>query len=214
MNIEISYSRPGYESHYFKLESHDLNDLIDDSTIRQRVDAAIRISRIRKPEPTRKMQDLEQCYLDKLLLEGDLSDSASVIGWNKGPWHLTTIAQKKRPFRQNSPEENLYLLPDELFLNLKFYQKNDDGKMSEKNKWLQHEKLNVAEHRRLWLPVSYIEQLEDVRRNMDITVREAGKRYGVISVPLNWLDDFGEKIFKFNPNLGLWKEKNFKNIMI
>ncbi len=212
LNKEISYTRPGYESPDFKLKSHDLNDLMDKNIIGQRVDAAIRISRIRNPDPSQKMPDLEQCYMDKFLLDGNAADSASVIGWNNGPWHLVTLAQQKRPFRQSLPEENLYLLPDELSFNLKFFQKDDNGKMSEKNKWVHHETLNIENYQRLWLPVNYAEQLENIGKTQDITVTEAGKRYGSISVPLNWLENSENKIFKFNPDLGLWEDKGLNFI--
>ncbi len=208
LNQTPAYSRPGYESKEFALSSHNLLDLLDIDSIQNRVDSSLRIARPKDVRWQERLRDLEHHSLDVLLTQGKASDYDAVAGWNSGPWHLANIAQKARPFRGGQQEASFYLLPQEPDYSLKFHQKDPKtGAMLPWNKWVVFEELNTRERKRLWNPVQYVYQLEEIGSDLDLTLDQSARRFGEISVPQEWGNAVDGKV-KFHPDLGLWKDKD------
>lgn len=206
----VAYTRPGYESEHFKLKSHDMRDLIDESQILERIDSGLRIGRIEQPEPENSLVDLEHVSLQCLLTEGEITDYTKVPGWIHGPYYLTDVAQRAKPFRSGTREEKYYLFPED-FNRLKFYTKDDLGRFISADQYFKHANLGRKEKARLWLPVTYYYQLEDIGSEMGITVDEAAGRFGEMTVP-DYMLEAGQANIQFNPDLGLWQEKNLKEL--
>lgn len=203
----IAYTRPGYESAGHTLVSHDMRDLVDEQMIRERVDAGLRISRPQQLRPTEKLLDLEHHSLDTLLLKGHAGSCDSVPGWNQGPWHLSGMAQRARPFRGGTREASLFLLPVAPNDRLEFHYRDDrSGEMVPWNQWVENVELEATAHSRLWLPVDYIAQLEAMDSRNEGAARLA-RRFGEISLPAEWLNSYDGAV-KFNLNLGLWKSRD------
>jgi len=207
LNRSIAYTRPGYESKRFPLTSHNLRDILDEKTIRQQTDSALRIARVKKPDPASNLLGLEHCSLDNLLIEGDKSDCESVSGWNHGPWHLADIAQKQKPFRKGSREENFYVIPEEPEYRLRFHQKNNEGQMHLRDEWVAHTELSAREEKRLWMPVEYVHWLEEIGEPMDLSMLRTAWRFGEIGVP-DYMRMPGAAQAFFNVHLGLWQQKD------
>jgi CRISPR-associated endonuclease/helicase Cas3 len=207
LNRSIAYTRPGYESKRFPLTSHNLRDILDEKTIRQQTDSTLRLARVKNPEPSKNLLDLEHCSLDSLLIGGDKSDCASVPGWNHGPWHLADIAQKHKPFRKGSREEIFYIIPEEPDYRLQFHQKDDQGQMHLRDEWVAHTELSALEEKRLWNPVKYVHQLEEIAEPMNSGMLRAAKRFGEIGVP-DYMREPGAAQAYFNVHLGLWQKKD------
>ncbi|WP_028573527.1 type I-F CRISPR-associated helicase Cas3f [Desulfonatronovibrio hydrogenovorans] len=209
---KIAYTRPGYESGELSLESHDLREILDEHMINERIDSGMRIGRISKPNPQKSLLHLEHVSLDSFLTQGENSDYKKVSGWLYGPYYLTDIAQRARPFRKGSREQNFFIFPEEPDLREKFYKKDDSGKFilfDIVN--FQHVGLSWKEKKRLWLPVNYYSQLEDIGQELGLTVNQAATKFGEISVP-DYMLEAGQKALKFNPDLGLWQEKDFGSL--
>ncbi|MFO7838610.1 MAG: hypothetical protein R6X08_03805, partial [Desulfosalsimonadaceae bacterium] len=207
LNQSIAYTRPGYESKRFPLASHNLRDILDEKTIRQQTDSALRIARVKHPDPANNLLSLEHCSLDNLLLEGGKSDCESVPGWNHGPWHLADIAQKQKPFRKGSREESFYVIPEEPDYRLQFHQKDDEGPMHLRDQWVKHTELSAREEKRLWKPVEYVHWLEEIAEPMNLGMLRAAKRFGEIGVP-DYMREPGAAQAYFNVHLGLWQQKD------
>jgi CRISPR-associated endonuclease/helicase Cas3 len=208
---KIAYNRPGYESSRFSLDSHDLQDLVDRKEIAMRVDATPRIFPKKDFNPKKDLADLEHACLHHLLVEGNVEDYATVPGWIHGPYHLVDVAQQVRPFRKNEQEVQFFLCPEEPSLRLKFYVKNDDGKLISKDHRFIHAILNDREKNRLWFSESYHTQLETIGDFFQLTTIQAAKKFGGISFP-EYVYYSVEKKIMFNPSLGAWQEKNLDGI--
>jgi CRISPR-associated endonuclease/helicase Cas3 len=208
LNKKIAYVRPGYESTQLRLNSHDMRDLLDEEAIKERIDSGLRISRVRSPQPQNNLLHLEHVSLHAMLTAGEVNDYTKVPGWIHGPYYLTGIAQSARPFRHGSREESFFIFSEEPDLRLKFYKKDDSGKFVSSDQDFQHESLSRNEKVRLWSPVVYYYQLENIGRYTKLSINQAAARFGEISVP-NYMLEPGQKKIKFNPDLGLWQERDF-----
>ncbi len=211
LNKKTAYTRPGYESGEYRLKSHDLQEIMDERKMFERIDSGLRIGRVKNPDPQNTLLELEHANLHSILTQGKSSDYCKVPGWINGPYYLTDIAQRSRPFRKGSNEESFFLFPEEPDLRLKFYRKNESGEFISSDRDFLHEELSEQEKCRLWLPVVYYYQLEDLGRDMGLSVNQAAARFGEISVPEYMLEP-GQTAIKFNPDLGLWQEKDFGNL--
>ncbi|PTN35181.1 type I-F CRISPR-associated helicase Cas3f [Desulfonatronum sp. SC1] len=211
LNEKIAYTRPGYESGELSLDSHDLREILDERMVNERIDSGMRIGRISNPSPQKSLLHLEHVSLDSFLTHGESSDYKKVSGWLHGPYYLTDIAQRARPFRKGSREQSFFIFPEEPDLRPKFYKKDDSGKYISSNYDFQHVDLSWQEKKRLWLPATYYSQLEDIGRELGLTVNQAAARFGEISVP-EYMLEAGQKALYFNPDLGLWQERNLERL--
>ncbi len=207
----VAYTRPGYESGEFRLANHDLCQIMDERKIYERIDSGLRIGRVKNSDPANNLLHLEHASLHSILTQGEDTDYTKVPGWVHGPYYLTDIAQRARPFRKGNREENYFLFPEEPDLRLKFYRKDEEGNFISSDQDFQQEKLTENEKSRLWLSVVYYYQLEDIGRSMGLSVNQAAARFGEISVP-DYMLEPGQAGIKFNPDLGLWQEKDFGNL--
>ena len=184
----------------------------DENEIYKRIDSALRIGRVKDPDFANSLLDLEHASLHSFLTEGGSNDYSKVPGWIHGPYYLTDIVQVKCPFRQGAREESFFLFPQEPDLRLEFYRKDEDtGKFISADREFQHEDLYESDKKRLWLPVEYYEQLEDIGGEKGMTVNQAAARFGEVSVP-EYMLELGQGWLKFNPNIGLWQKQDLANL--
>ncbi|MFW6145512.1 MAG: hypothetical protein ACOC4Y_01805, partial [bacterium] len=207
---QIVFRWPGYECKSFRLKTHDVGQLLNFDLLRERVDSGIRIIRASE-SPLLNLSALEHAVLDKLLLEGMKNEFQTVPGWNNGPWHLSSIAQQKKGFRQSSEiEEVRYLMPDDLDLQYRFYLKSDNDFLVSDD-WVKHYDLNPSEKERLWVPINYQKLLEEYVAKTSSSPRKVAERYGMISIKKRWIDrpDVRGAVL-FNENLGVWEDRDWK----
>ncbi len=105
---KVVFHHPGFETEQYRLVSHDLAKLVDESMSEGGLDAIPRIRKAVPLSPHTRLADLEQQVMQDF---GDLSTHGAAVlhGWLEEYWYLTGIPQKLNPFRASYGNIELYL---------------------------------------------------------------------------------------------------------
>ena len=210
---QAAFHRPGFEqsSGPFKLQSHQLADLLSDLLDADRqciIDARPRIVEATPLRPQQRLADLEHARLrDKMLpppqaapVHPRLANSkpvprplnASSI-WDRPGIHLMGALQQQQPFRQSSPVVNLVLMPNEDGDDFGLYEiRNDEGRTIGSRPG---EAVYVLQERNLvpetevsgegicpWIRLDYLELLNELAEQRGLSLAEAALRFGQLDV--------------------------------
>ena len=203
---KVAFEKPGFEinNDKFKLKTKNLSDLIDLPE-----DAGINaIPRIQANTPfkaTEKLADLEHAVLAHSLTNYKQVGAKPLNAWLTQYWFLTALPQRFTPFRQSSPNIQLFAVWKDH--KLVFSEKDDFGQYFDRNGFykIQCSELTDLEQQRLWLNRNYGDILsrmaiEKVSENQHIEdeIEKLSKRYGEIMLPaydenkkLMYSDQFG-----------------------
>ena len=203
---KVAFEKPGFEinNDKFKLKTKNLSDLIDLNE-----DAGINaIPRIQANTPlkaTEKLADLEHAVLAHSLTNYKQVGAKPLNAWLTQYWFLTALPQRFTPFRQSSPNIQLFAVWKDH--KLVFSEKDDFGEYVDRNGFykIQYRELTDLEQQRLWLNRDYGDILcrmtiEKVSENQHIEdeIEKLSKRYGEIMLPqydenktLMYSDQFG-----------------------
>lgn len=202
------FCRPGYESDSFTLHSHCLNDLIDEKSIGECINAVPRISRPITLDPHNRLADLEHQAIASLLTKFKAKGPESLEGWLSQCWWLTALPQQLNRFRDSRPTQILYLVPedpDDPTTKFIFKEKDQKGNLVkvEQMQRISH-KEHVTAEGRMWLLRSYRKILQHTADKFGINLEKTASRFGEISVPLN---EDGSKQFSYSAQFGLTEIK-------
>jgi len=194
---------PGYEGEVV-LNSHRLNELIDEKSIGERINAVPRISRPLVLDPQNRLADLEHHVIGNSLTQFTNKGPEALEGWISQCWWLTALPQQLNRFRESAPTQILYLMPekpDEPDTKFIFQEKDQQGNFStaEQTNNINHKEDDLSDNR-LWLPRDYQQILQQTAEKFDISFYKAASKFGEISVPLN---EDGSKQFSYSPQFGL-----------
>lgn len=203
---QVAFEKPGFEINHdkFKLSTKNLSELLDDD-VSLGINAIPRIQAKNPLHATEKLADLEHAVLADSLTSYQKAGAKPLNAWLTQTWFLTALPQRFAPFRQSSP--NIQLFAVWQAHKLTFCIKDDFGKYINRNGFYQitHLELNECEKSRLWLDRNYSDILrrmaidslqdnEDIETKMDVL----SKRYGEIMLPeydedkaLLYSDQFG-----------------------
>lgn len=206
---DVAFVRPGFEmnNNHFKLETKDLELLLDTNTLSHGINSIPRIQERQQLEATKKLADLEHAVTARFLTKYELKGADNINGWLNEVWFLTALPQRFNEFRKNTPNIQLFAVMENR--KIEFCEKDDFGKYINRSDFykITHLKLNALEQRRLWLDRDYYNALqlrlsddfEGIERNISIL----SKRYGEIMLPdydskknLLYSDQFGLVIFQ------------------
>lgn len=203
---KVAFEKPGFEinNDKFKLKTKNLSDLIDlpeDAGI----NAIPRIQANTLLKATEKLADLEHAVLAHSLTNYNQVGAKPLNSWLTQYWFLTALPQRFTPFRQSSPNIQLFAVWKDR--KLVFSEKNDFGQYIDRNGFykIQYPELTDLEQQRLWLNRDYSDILcrmaiEKVLENQHIEdeIENLSKRYGEIMLPqydenktLMYSDQFG-----------------------
>ncbi len=203
---KVAFEKPGFEinNDKFKLKTKNLSDLIDlpeDAGI----NAIPRIQANTLLKATEKLADLEHAVLAHSLTNYNQVGAKPLNAWLTQYWFLTALPQRFTPFRQSSPNIQLFAVWKDR--KLVFSEKNDFGQYIDRNGFykIQYPELTDLEQQRLWLNRDYSDILcrmaiEKVSENQHIEdeIENLSKRYGEIMLPqydenktLMYSDQFG-----------------------
>ncbi|MCE2705876.1 MAG: type I-F CRISPR-associated helicase Cas3f [Proteobacteria bacterium] len=212
MQADVAFTRPGFEmySNHFKLETKDLELLIDTNTIINGISSIPRIQESSMLQATKKLADLEHAVTAHFLTKYDSKGPGYINGWLNEVWFLTALPQRFNQFRKSSPNIQLFAIMEEE--NMKFCERKEQGIYIPRSDFYQitQLKLNDLEQKRLWLNRNYYEILRDeaIKRINDFgdvnkSIVALSKRYGEIMLPeydsdkkLMYSDQFGLVINK------------------
>ncbi len=198
----LVFCRPGYESEHNRLDTHDLNNLLDVETLAERLDAKPRISKPSPLHPKTNLADLEHEVIHQLLTNYDQQGPDSMQGWLAECWWLTAIPQLFVRFRDSRPQLTVFLIPkDDDWI---FVTKGNYGEelipIEETYRIERDNELTDQEKERLWLHRDYESLLE---KTGQLSLINAALIYGEIGLPIDERKGANPTSFTYSNQLGL-----------
>lgn len=186
------FYRPGYENlKSLRLNTHKLNELVDELSLNNAVNA---IPRIKKPEPLNpksKLSDLEHQAIHVTLTNYTQTGPQGMQAWLTEYWWLTALPMQMNRFRESHPEKTIYLIWNDA--KLIFHEKNERGDFIPIQSLLDIKKAPDMDEKmqtRLWMDRSYVallvQQIKTVNDTADFDIELAmnkkSKHYGEINI--------------------------------
>lgn len=188
-NIRV-FIYPGFES-YFRLKSHNLSELLDESAIGEKLDA---IPRIQKPPHinadyisnltyANSLAELEHADTWRLLSNYKERGPSTLQGYLNETWFLTALPQHLCAFRQSEPSLKVYLVYDEPSDSYKFCEKDEKGYTINRENILGIRRgvLSDLAMSRLWLKRDFECSVEMLAQQQETSRRTVSLRYGELS---------------------------------
>lgn len=203
---KVAFEKPGFEinNDKFKLKTKNLSELIDFDQ-QTGINAIPRIQAKIPLKATEKLADLEHAVLAHSLTNYKQVGAKPLNAWLTQYWFLTALPQRFTPFRQSSPNIQLFAVYKDH--KLVFSEKDDLGRYIDRNGFYKIKlyELNELEQQRLWLNRNYYDILcrmavEKISENqhIDDEIEKISRRYGEIMLPqydedktLLYSDQFG-----------------------
>jgi len=201
-NDKCVFLRPGFESQsYYKLNTHDLNNLVDEQVLNTKLDATQRIRKPKNLNPKDNLADLEHFVIADLLTNTEEKGPESMQGWISGSWWLTGLPQEYVKFRNSVPQQTWFLLPTDKG-NI-FHDKDKKGnfKTIEVSNSIEQTELSNSENKRLWLNRNYEQLLKQSPKGYDI--KKAAQVYGEINIS-NYGNN-NDASYTYNHQLGMYR---------
>lgn len=224
---DLVFTRPGYESEKWKLNSHNLLDLVNEKHLLRGVNA---IPRIKKDISVDHHSDLaalehyataQTLGCDYLLSVGEShsrprsnprrrqslrigNNPKTLWGYTDEYWWMTALPQHFKSFRSSSPSLKLYLIEDERKgSQFKVYDAHTREWIKvEKKLGISHQPLPESVMKRLWLVRDYRQSAIRKSEELGVDVNVISKRFGEIS--LSYYQD-GQH-YRYDDQLGIRKE--------
>lgn len=199
-NKDVAFKQPGYESRKYQLDSHNIDQLVDQQALADRLDATFRIQKSAASKPKGNLADLEHHVIEQLLSSLHKKGPESMQGWLNQCWWMTGVPQQYTRFRQGAPQLMLYLY----WLNgeLAFYAKNTVGQLILKhNEMIDQSPLSEPEQQRLWMQRDYEQLLLQSPKGNDL--KKAAAIFGEISLPI--YGDINDVEFVYIDQLGMYR---------
>ncbi|WP_380181980.1 type I-F CRISPR-associated helicase Cas3f [Kalamiella sp. sgz302252] len=198
---EVAYSHPGFESDRFRFASHDLHDLLPE-TENFVIDARPRVQErkgMQTSGPFEHFVDLEHVRLRTELLgkKREPEKYCAALWWRK-PVSWCGEMQKRRPFRQSSPDRLHYLLIEDEGEKPTFYQP-DEGFAGQKTSAIDNiADPELAEDVTMWIKPDYQQLYTGLADELRMELVEVSKRFGEIRLPER------DEEWRFHPLLGVF----------
>lgn len=185
-NEKVAYARPGFENIEFKLDSHNLVELLEeiiDDDGNFPIDSRSRIwydlSNLRGAN--KSLIELEHKRTESMMLPEKRINSSSQ--WNsKYPW-LSALLQQRHPFRENLRNEiDVFMLP--LDNDLKLHKFGNDGEIIKiDDQKLKLIKLSNNENISSWGIDNYLELMKLQSEEMECKIEDFAKLYSICTLP-------------------------------
>ncbi|ENV66344.1 crispr-associated helicase Cas3 [Acinetobacter junii] len=189
---KVAFEKPGFEvnNDKFKLQTKNLTELLEITASDFNINAIPRIKANQPLQAVKKLADLEHAVMGDALTSYNKVGAKPLNAWLTQKWFLTALPQRFTPFRQSSPNIQLFAVLKNK--KLEFSIKDDFGKYINRNGFynIYHIQLNELENKRLWLNRNYYDilcrlALDNSGKNEDIEekIESLSKRYGEIMLP-------------------------------
>jgi CRISPR-associated endonuclease/helicase Cas3 len=203
------FNHPGFEDN-LKLNSHDLNQLVDVPAIANRLDAIPRIEKpthltanvLRALEKADSLAELEHAATWSWLSNYKLKGPHTLQGYLNEAWFLTALPQKLTPFRQSTPSLKSYLVFMPETAQYKFCERNELGYPIDRESALNIHRIELSASAmdKLWLTRDFSLAVETMAEQQEISRRSISLRYGELEMP-----DNERQHYAYNDQLGLVK---------
>lgn len=196
------FNRPGYEDR-IRLNTHDINQLIDTDAIEKRLDAIPRIQMPSKLDMYNSLVDLEHVVIQAALCGYNRIGPESLEGYLSQTWWLTAMPQYLNPFRAGLPSTNLFLAYSEDNENLYFAEKDEKGFPVDREEILRISRVELTESEKVntWLARDYQKSLGRKADSTGSSKEYLSLRYG----ELNFVEYDDDAEYEYNDQFGLVK---------
>lgn len=191
----IAYCKPGYESHEFPLDSHDLCQLLRPEEL-ARIDSAPRIMEHQPFLPRARLADLEHAVLRDLML-GTEKKQVDVTLWWRTHAHLSAVLQRRQPFRAGQPTEPYVLLPDEDD-DLRLFRIERDGCLTLVDYLRSPLAAEPGAGVSWWGTTDDREELARLAEAMEMDLEACARRFAIVELPVY----HSEQGWWYHPTLG------------
>lgn len=189
---KVAFEKPGFEvnNDKFKLQTKNLTELLEITASDFNINAISRIKANQPLQAVKKLADLEHAVIVDALTSYNKVGAKPLNAWLTQKWFLTALPQRFTPFRQSSPNIQLFAVLKNK--KLEFSIKDDFGKYIDRNGFynIDYIQLNELENNRLWLNRNYCDilcrlALDNLDESEDIEekIESLSKRYGEIMLP-------------------------------
>lgn len=194
-----TYCRPGFESRDFKLNSHQLSEILDPDQY-QIISAAPRIAPRPNPRPQDNLVDLEHERLRAQMLGDEQNRVVPASRWWETRAPLSGCLQRTYPFRDSGgrEQETYALLLDEESEQIVFKRKEPEGGASDQQNLLIATELECAPDIHPWGESDYLVLVENFAREMDLSPEECAWQFGTVQL----FADEADRGWEYHPILG------------
>ncbi len=191
----IAFNQPGFESKQFRLNSHDLNDLLDDEQLNI-INAIPRIRVRNSGAADMNLADLEHSHLEgRLFGKGYAAGMAYASLWWEKDAHWSFELQRRTPFRLSAPDVEYVLFFDEEGDTPLFHKVGDRGEMVRSDRNFERVELRGASGVSLWGADDPAEIITELAVSMDMPIGDACRRFGGLRLR--------ERSWLYHPVLGV-----------
>ena len=198
------FNRPGYEEKIV-LATHDLNKIIDTSTIASRLDAIPRIQKNKKLAHRNSLVDMEHYVTQSELTSYQRLGPEALQGFLTQTWYLTALPQYLNTFRKSEASTNIFLTYESDSDSCYFAEKDEKGYPINREDILQicHADLTDTEWENLWLIRDYQILLSEYAEKQELSKRQVSLRFGELSFV-----ERANSEYAYNDNFGLVRMRN------
>jgi CRISPR-associated endonuclease/helicase Cas3 len=176
----IAYTRPGFESENFKLNSKNLDEITSPEQLNP-LTAVPRISQRERQDPLNNLADLEHAHLDDQLFLSDSQEKPSAAHWWENQINWCFELQQRTPFRASRPDDIFLLYFQEEYEKPTFYCIDDNSafgiKPSEESNFTRI-LLEYADRVQPWITSDFQEIIQQLAQANDQSIDEACRKFG------------------------------------
>lgn len=178
----VAFSRPGFESKYFPLKSHDLGVILTSEQLQQ-IDSRPRLVERPEPTPRRNLVDLEHEQLAAKML-GTVPKVLGVNRWWTTQAMLSGQLQREEPFRYDPVGSELFVLTIEDGEHTPVLNQIDDlGELVRSTNLMTEHTPSLGTGIGFWGTRSYAEALEELSERIDMSTARCARRFGTVALP-------------------------------
>lgn len=217
-----AFCRPGFEDLDNRLNSHNLEKILQPEE-RDVIDARPRILPRDQLNPRDNLIDLEHVRLQAQMLgepaaqepsgnrrrrrSGPVESLSAASCYRQSGAMLTAMLQRKQRFRASpTTQDDLVLLPDEegtsaVLHRVEFNRQQRRDSYISVQHLLRQTELEVAENIEIWGVVDYLQALQSLSDDMELSLERCAQRFGTLSLDQN------VNGWEFHPALGFSKKR-------
>lgn len=206
------FCHPGFETTKWKLDSHNLSDIVDATALKTRIDAIPRIQCPMKLNPTHYLIDLEHQVMADWQSTNHPAPK-NPAGWEQEFWWLTGLPQMLCPFRASDGREErrrFYVYDGAAASPLAFCERDDSGNFFPGQETANIDPFPISPEReaRLWLTRDYLAALQTYLPKDTLPEEEdnALKKLSQSVGELLWQDNCSGQRYHYSDQLGLFKK--------
>lgn len=175
---EAYFNAPGYEVDII-LDTHDMGELVDTKSLKERLDATARVMKPKVLKPKKSLSDLEHYQTQKALTSYTAKGATSLQGYLDEHWFLTAHSQYLHPFRESDPMQKVFFVYDDEDKAYSFCEIERHDTIIKREEILQINKIVIDDEMKsgLWLKRDYNSLVEA----FDESKRATSIRYGELS---------------------------------